>query len=134
MKRTFSIIYRALCHFALAFTGIVLFFGKFLVDEKLDSLKAESISIFAAFSIIFGISSLVFSTRIPSVLKVVLHFIINSAAFIATFGSGRPASQVLVSYALFAIIYFVVLACSVGLNKLIEKSEEKNVRVKKSDK
>ena len=134
MKSIFSSIYRAFCHFALAFTGIVLFFGKFLVDENLNSLKAESISIFAAFSIIFGISSFVFSTRIPSALKTVIHFIINSAAFIATFGSGKSAAQVLVSYAVFVVIYFAVLICSVFLKKLVEKLDGKNVRSKKSEK
>lgn len=135
MKNVMSALYRALCHFALAFTGIMLFFGKFMTDNSVNSLKPESISIFASFALIFGISSFVeYIPGINRVIKVLIHFAINLVGFFSTFASidGTTQIRAFVASFVFVIIYAVVYLLSFFLKKLANKGEKNNVRAKKT--
>ncbi len=133
MKTLLSVLYRIICHFSIVFSAIVLFFGKFMSDNQLIGLKPESISVFALFSLIFGLSSLVFVIpKLPAALKKVLHFVINMVGFFSTFITmeGVTQSEAFISAALFVIIYAVVTLLSFLLKKLAGrvKAEKEDVQ------
>ncbi len=133
MKTILSVLYRIICHFSIVFSAIVLFFGKFMSDNQLIGLKPESISVFALFSLIFGLSSLVFMIpKLPTALKTVLHFVINMVGFVSTFITmdGVTQSEAFISAALFVIVYAVVSLLAFLLKKLANRTKEEKEDVR----
>lgn len=111
MKKIFSLFYTALCHFSLAFSGILIFFWSIM--KKTQYIDHENISSFLTFAVIFGVSSLVFAIpRFPYFLKVIVHFIINTASFVfnLAFVDGITTLRLFIVSVIFALLYFVVFA------------------------
>ena len=131
MKTVFSALWRAVCHFSLAFSGIILFFWRFMLDNSLIGLKPESISVFATFALIFGVSSLVFSIpKLPEILKTAIHFIVNTIGFLSTFVAvdGVTQARAFIAGALFVIVYIVIFVLSLVIKRLVNgKAKEENV-------
>ncbi|MBR6633028.1 MAG: hypothetical protein IKL05_01860 [Clostridia bacterium] len=131
MKTVLSALWRAICHFSLAFSGIILFFWRFMLDNSLIGLKPESISVFATFALIFGISSFVFSIpKLTDILKTAIHFVINTIGFLSTFVAvdGVTQARAFIAGALFVVIYLVVFLLSLVFKKLANgKAKEENV-------
>lgn len=119
------------CHFSLAFSGIILFFWTLM--KETSYINYDKISVFFRFSVIFGVSSLIFSIpNIPSFIKTVLHLILNTAAFVFTFGAidGTTEARAFVAGAFFVQIYIIVALVlfflkklSSSLNKIKEEEE-----------
>ena len=127
MKKGFSIFYRALCHFSLAFSGILVFFWSIM--KKTQYIDHENISAFLTFSVIFGVSSLLFAIpKIPYFLKVIVHFIINTANFILNLAlvDGITPVRLFIFTALFAVIYFLIFIVVKLLQSLAKKAEKKS--------
>ncbi|MBQ7897614.1 MAG: hypothetical protein IJ323_04240 [Clostridia bacterium] len=127
MKKILNVLYTAVCHFALSFSGIILFFWLFM--EEAQYIDYEKILIFFRFALIFGAASVVFAIpKIPYVVKVALHFVINTIAFVATFATATGISQMraFVVGALFVIIYAVIFAI-VKVLQALSKRFTKNV-------
>lgn len=130
MKTILSALWRAICHFSIAFSSIILFFWKFMLDNSLIGLKPESIAVFATFALIFGISSFVFSIpKLPDMLKTAIHFVINTIGFLSTFVAvdGVTQARAFIAGALFVVIYVVIFALSLVIKKLANRNakEEK---------
>lgn len=122
MKTVMSTLYRAICHFSIAYSGIILYFSSLMT--KTGYIDYDKLTVFLRFSIIFGISSLIFSVpNIPKILKKVLHFIINTIAFMTTFVAVEWATQAqaFVMTAFFAIIYVVISLIALLCRKLAER-------------
>ncbi len=124
MKTFLSVIYKMICHFSIAFSGIILFFWSFMRES--GYINYDRLSVFAIFALIFGISSVIFAIpKLPDVLKIALHFIVNTIGFLSTFVSvdGVTQAQAFISGAFFVIVYIVVFALSLLLKKLACKSK-----------
>lgn len=122
MKKILDVLYTVLCHFALSFSGTILFFWSFM--KKAQYIDYENILIFFRFAVIFGIASIIFAIpKIPYIVKVAIHFVVNTIAFVATFATATGISQMraFVVGALFVIIYVVVLAVVKGLQTIAKK-------------
>lgn len=102
-----------------------------MLDNSLIGLKPESISVFATFALIFGISSFVFSIpKLPEILKTAIHFVINTIGFLSTFVAvdGVTQARAFIAGALFVVIYLVVFLLSLVFKKLVNgKAKEENV-------
>ncbi len=127
MKKFFSLFYTALCHFSLAFSGILVFFWSIM--KKTQYIDHENISAFLAFAVIFGLSSLLFAIpKIPYFLKVIVHFIVNTANFILNLAlvDGITTIRLFIFTALFAVIYFLIFVVVMLFESLAKKAEEKS--------
>ncbi len=132
MKKVFSIFYRALCHFSLAFSGILIFFWavmkriQYIDHERTPYIDHENISAFLTFAVIFGVTSFIFAIpKLPYVLKVILHFILNAVSFVLNLAvvDGVTPVRLFVVTALFAVLYFVIFAISKILGTVSNKKE-----------
>ena len=122
MKKILNVLYTVLCHFALSFSGIILFFWSFMKEAQY--IDYEKILVFFHFALIFGVASVIFAIpKIPYIVKLSLHFVINTIAFVATFATATGISQMraFVVGALFVIIYVIVFAVVKGLQALAKK-------------
>lgn len=122
MNKLFSVIYKAICHFSIVFSAIILFFWCFmnaLPSSTSKSLDYDKIKFFLIFALIFGVTSLIFAIpKIPEALKVLLHFMINDIAFAYIFplAVGLSGVRIFLCATLFVLLYAVVFA----LKKLLE--------------
>ena len=122
MKKILNVLYTVLCHFALSFSGIILFFWSFMKEAQY--IDYEKILVFFRFALIFGVASVIFAIpKIPYIVRLALHFVINTIAFVATFATATGISQMraFVVGALFVIIYVIVFAVVKGLQALAKK-------------
>lgn len=122
MKKILDALYMAICHFSLAFSGVVLFFWSFMKEAQY--LDYDKISIFFRFALIFGVTAFFFAIpKIPYMVKVALHFVVNTVGFIITFISATGISQMraFVVGALFILAYVVVFAIVKGLGALAKR-------------
>ncbi len=122
----FTAIKRLVCHFSLAFSGIILFFWTLM--KETSYINYDKISVFFWFSVIFGATSLVFSIpEIPSFIKTVIHLILNTAAFVFTFGSidGTTEARAFVAGAFFVLLYVIIALVLSLLKKLSENLNSK---------
>lgn len=123
MKKILNVLYTALCHFALSFSGIILFLWLVMWKES-NLLDYEKIEYFLRFSSIFGIASVVFAIpNIPYMVKVLFHFIIVTVAFAFTIVTAVEVTQVRAFFviAVFVVIYAVIFAVVKGLQALAKK-------------
>lgn len=126
MKKFLSALYRVMCHIALSFTAVLLFFWSFMDNGNNAALAYENITEFFKFSLIFGASSLIsFIPKLPSPLKTLIHFVINTVSFVVFFTLSHEGSQ---SAKFIAIIIFVVIYVVVSLAAaLIRRVSDKKV-------
>ena len=129
MKKILNALYMVLCHFALAFSGIVLFFWFFMNEAQY--IDYEKILVFFRFALIFGITALIFAIpKIPYIVKTALHFVVNTIGFIVTFISATEISQMraFVVGVFFVVAYVIVFSITrffVWLGKKLDNKEEK---------
>ncbi|MBE6700508.1 MAG: hypothetical protein E7582_01270 [Ruminococcaceae bacterium] len=127
MKIISSTLYRIICHFSMAFSGMLLFIWSLMKDTSyIDYSKLTTIFTFA---VIFGVSSVVFSIpKVPQIVKIAFHFIINTIGFLSTFATvdGVTQMRAFVIGALFVVIYAVITAFVFLIKKLINKSIKKS--------
>ncbi len=129
MKKLFSFLlpalYKMLCHFSIAFSGIMLTFWSFMRESSY--INYERIEIFAVFALIFGISSIIFAIpKLPVALKALLHFVVGITAFLSTFVSDGEAStnQMFILAVVFTAVYAVIFGLSVLLKALSRSKNE----------
>ncbi len=128
MKTILSALYRAICHFALAFSGIILFFWAFMRTS--GYINYDRLSIFATFALIFGISSFIFSIpKLSILLKTAIHFVINTIGFLSTFVAidGVTQARAFIVGVTFVIIYFAIYFISILLKKLANPKKKADV-------
>ena len=134
MKTIFSALYRIICHFAIAFSGIILFFWSFMRES--GYINYDRISVFFTFAVIFGVSSLIFSLpKLPEMLKTALHFVVNTIGFLSTFVSveGVTQAQAFIIGAFFVLIYVVISAVIAFGKKLLNRKAKEDVRVETTE-
>lgn len=122
----FTAIRRLVCHFSFAFSGIILFFWTLM--KETSYINYDKISVFFWFSVIFGVTSLIFSIpKIPTFIKTVLHLILNTAAFVFTFGAvdGTTEARAFVAGAFFVLLYVIIALAIFLLKKLSQRLSEK---------
>lgn len=133
MKKILNALYTALCHFSLAFSGIVLFFWSFMKEAQY--LDYDRILIFFRFAIIFGVSSLIFAIpKVPYVVKTAIHFVVNTIGFMVTFVTATGISQMraFVVGALFVVVYVIVFAVT-RFFVFVEKKLDKKANEEKAE-
>lgn len=126
MSKFLSALYKALCHFSIAFSGIILFLWCFMHGGQY--IDYERIQSFLIFALVFGATSFIFALpKIHEVFKIVLHFLFNTVAFIFTFlnSDGMNMTKVFVAVFFFVVLYFAVLVLSRVLKALCRKKAEK---------
>ena len=124
MKRILSALYRFMCHTALSFTAVLLFFWLFMDNGNNDSLSYEHVTSFFKFAIIFGATALItFIPKLPSPLKTLIHFIINTVSFVAFFTLSKDGTQSakFVAIIIFVIIYAVISLAAALLRRVPDK-------------
>lgn len=115
MKKVFSALYTALCHFALAFSGIIIFFWLFFPTQT-SYIDHSNLRVFLTFSVVFGLSSILFA--LPKaflyVIKVLLHYLVNVTVFVFTFVNvgGYNEVRAFLAGGLFTVVYAFVFALS----------------------
>lgn len=129
MKKVFSALYTALCHFAFAFSGIIIFFWLcFPTHTSYYRIDHSDLTVFFRFALIFGISSLIFALprNFPYAIKVVLHCIVNVIAFVLTFVTAYGINQmrVFIYAVIFIIVYAVIFGIVKGIGAIAKKLEE----------
>ena len=129
MRKILDAIYRVMCHTALSFTAVMLFFWAFMDGGNQDSLSYAHVTSFLKFAAIFGVTALLtYIPKVPAMLKTLVHFIINTVAFvmiISVSGEGSQSAR-FVSIALFALAYAAVTVAVILLRRVgIKKAEEK---------
>ena len=130
MKKVLSILYTALCHFALAFSGIIIFFW-LCFPTQTSYIDHSNLTVFCIFAVVFGVSSALFALpkKFPYALKVVLHFIANTAVFVFAFATVNGFNQMraFISAVIFVIIYAVIFGIKAlfgAISRKLEKTEE----------
>ena len=130
MKKVLSALYTALCHFALAFSGIIIFFW-LCFPTQTSYIDHSNLSVFCRFALVFGISSILFALpkKFPYAIKVVIHFIVNTVAFVFTFGmvNGFNQMRAFITAIIFVIIYVVIFGIRAvfgAIAKKLEKAED----------
>ena len=124
MKKILSALYRFMCHTALSFTAVLLFFWLFMDNGNNHSLAYEHITGFFKFSLIFGATALItFIPKLPTALKTLLHFIINTVSFVVFFTLAREGTQSakFIAIIIFVVIYAVVSLAAALLRRVPEK-------------
>lgn len=127
MKKILSQLYTALCHFSLAFSGIIVFFW-LCFPTQTSYIDHSNLTVFFRFALAFGVSSVLFALpkKFPYAIKVVLHFIVNIASFVLTFATVNGFNQMkaFISAAIFIIVYAVVFGIVKGIGAISKKLEE----------
>ena len=134
MKTVFLTIYRMICHFSMAFSGILLFFWSFM--GKTAYIDYERIGLFFDFALIFGISSIVFSLKkLPDIVKIAIHFVANTIGFIVTIMSvAASETQAFVVGVVFVLVYIAITSIAYFVKVYLKKLELKaSEREKKED-
>ncbi len=127
MKKILSQLYTALCHFALAFSGIIIFFWLSFPTQT-SYIDHSNLTVFFRFALAFGISSVLFALprNFPYAIKVVLHFIVNAIMFILTIANVGESNQLrtFIVVAFFTFVYAVVFGIVKGIGAIVKINEE----------
>ncbi|MGI6715894.1 MAG: hypothetical protein ACOX3X_01695 [Eubacteriales bacterium] len=133
MNKIYKVIYRTTCFFTvmvLIYTlGLALGLSNTAGDEGVYSLLLKNIVTLFAFSVVFGLSFLIFETGLPPSAKRIFHAVVLYVAFLVAAmimaNTGDDTRQqilfIFIATLLYTVIYIASLLISKGAGKLIKK-------------